>query len=522
MSRQIFFIICVALIFLGGVLRLYKLDQYPSVLNRDEAALAINALFIHDTGQDEWGNRLPLQFKSFGDYKLPGYIYLLSTFFFVGANDYIVRLPSAIAGIFLLIATIFWIKQLLPHQQGKSFFLFLLLTLSISPFALFYSRMAWEANVALCLFISSLALLHHHQPTLKKDLLAMFLLFLAILTYNTPLLLMPFILFSLILKRDMRSPKKWLTPVISLSVIFCLSLFFLSANNTQKSGIIFFNDGTVLNEYPIYRANLPRFLQPVLGSKLAYFSTIAFDHYSQTFLPSFLLIKGGQHPWHTIPEKGHLLWVTYILFCIGSLSQLINTLQFLSKKRLSDITPLLLLIISPFPAIFTTDAPHATRSLFTFIMIIVFSGIGLQTILQQTKKFHRNARLSVVIILSLLTVLEGSYYLKSYFIDWPSNFSKDFHISYKQTLSKALERYPEGDIAIIDKGLYLYAVTSWYQKVNAQVFLSTVKRTGPDTVGLYRVTQFDRFYFTEDPKIQLPDKKVTLDQTAEYGTWEIQ
>ncbi len=78
MNKETFLII---LIFIFGlVLRLIFLAQIPPELNRDELSLGYNAYSLLTTGKDEHSRVWPAVFRSFGDYKLPGYIYLLIPF----------------------------------------------------------------------------------------------------------------------------------------------------------------------------------------------------------------------------------------------------------------------------------------------------------------------------------------------------------------------------------------------------------------------------------------------------------
>ena len=71
MSKSIIVILLIA-----AFLRFYKLDSYPVSISWDEAAIGYNAYSIAQTGKDEYGQKFPVLFRSFNDYKLPGYIYL--------------------------------------------------------------------------------------------------------------------------------------------------------------------------------------------------------------------------------------------------------------------------------------------------------------------------------------------------------------------------------------------------------------------------------------------------------------
>src|SRR3989344_4938577 len=90
------FILITALAFL---LRFWRLGEIPNGLYQDETAIGYNAYSIIQTGRDEYGKSLPLYFKSFGDYKLPVYIYAtVPSILMLGLTELAVRAPSALFG----------------------------------------------------------------------------------------------------------------------------------------------------------------------------------------------------------------------------------------------------------------------------------------------------------------------------------------------------------------------------------------------------------------------------------------
>ena len=66
------------ILLLAIVVRFWALGSLPVILNRDEAALGYNALLLVQQGVDEWGRQWPITLTSFGDYKLVGYVLLLT------------------------------------------------------------------------------------------------------------------------------------------------------------------------------------------------------------------------------------------------------------------------------------------------------------------------------------------------------------------------------------------------------------------------------------------------------------
>src|SRR5258706_1583069 len=93
-------ILLLTIIFLLALfLRFYKLTEIPNGFNQDESSIGYNAYSILRTGKDEYGKSFPVYFKSFGDQKLPVYIYLTAaTESIFGLNEFAVRFPSAALG----------------------------------------------------------------------------------------------------------------------------------------------------------------------------------------------------------------------------------------------------------------------------------------------------------------------------------------------------------------------------------------------------------------------------------------
>src|SRR3990167_1090490 len=87
------------ILLLAFFLRFIKITEVPPSLNWDEASIAYNAYSILETGRDEWGKILPLHFKSYGEYKLPGQIYAsIPAIAIFGLTPFAVRITPVIYG----------------------------------------------------------------------------------------------------------------------------------------------------------------------------------------------------------------------------------------------------------------------------------------------------------------------------------------------------------------------------------------------------------------------------------------
>jgi len=149
------------IIFIGAFLRFYQLGFNPPSLTWDEASIGYNAYSILKTGKDEYGNLFPISIRSFDDYKPPVYTYLTVPFIAaLGLNEFSVRLPAAIIGVFFVVVIYFLVKELL-QKWDKKFYETVscasALFIAISPMSLQFSRAAFEGNIGL--FFLMLALL---------------------------------------------------------------------------------------------------------------------------------------------------------------------------------------------------------------------------------------------------------------------------------------------------------------------------------------------------------------------------
>jgi len=166
-------------------LRLYYLFAIgPESLNQDEAALLMNARFIEGSGVDEWGQMWPVVFRSFGDAKLPGYVYLVSVLVkFFGSSDWLVRVPAVVAGVFMPVLLYLNARVITrsPMAALTAAFLFLL-----SPWSWHYGTIGFEANLGLVLFLVGSFLVLRKPHTWLGDGVAGLFFLLAAVTYNTP------------------------------------------------------------------------------------------------------------------------------------------------------------------------------------------------------------------------------------------------------------------------------------------------------------------------------------------------
>lgn len=520
---SLFFAITLGLIILlGGWLRLYHLGQLPAILNRDEAALAYNAKLMGETGKDEWQQSWPLTLKSFGDYKLVGYVWLIIPLLKAfGEQDWVVRLPSALAGVWLIFMAYLWAKDLFQLSRKTS--LYVAAAAALTPVLFFYSRSAFEANVALALTTTALWCWWkpHSKGQLGWDAFGIGVIFLAVLTYNTPLLLLPVFILLTAWVRSLTKVKTW--PVlIGMVVVFIAGFLIVLPATSQKQGISIFTDATIHDQFITYREQFSGLPQKIFANQYVFFLGQMFTRYLNTWLPEFAVVKGGAHPWHSLPGFGHLLWTTYL---VGLLGLFIGTWLivrgvlaqprrfFAHQKTRLSLALIGLTLAAPLPAVITVDAPHATRSLIWFFCVVLLGGWTIELLQKQTLgRWSLMAKILVTILL-MTTAMEAMRYQYVYWVQYPQRQYVLFGYGFAEELQKLPKDKP---VAVIDSDGYQYITAAWYLHLTPDEYFATIQHHLPDRIGFqygYKVANL-RFIAHEADKF--PEEKYLLGPDATH------
>ncbi len=523
-------VLLVIIVILGFALRVWQLGNIPSILNRDEAALAYNALLLQHTGKDEWGRSWPVVLQSFGDDKLIGYPLMLIPFFALfGYQDWVVKLPSVFAGTFLVLLTYVFIRRVLMFE--KKFALVGALFIAIEPVFFFYSRIAFEANVALFFTVAGLFFLFSDPMRVfgfrlsrfSCDVLAILSFFLAIFIYNTPLILLPFIAASLLFLREIKKWKKWLPVILGIIVVFGIGMFTLLSVSKQKSGITIFTDESTWKQSVDYRDQFHGITQKLLGNKAIFFGQIILQHYAVSFSPYFLVIVGGWHPWHKLPGFGHFGWTVYMLGWLGILLAVLSVLQTVRKKqKINTITTtlLFLLVCSLVPSVITVDSPHATRSLLFLFFWVLFAVIGLQQIseVRQLKKIQKYLLPALV----FLAAFESIFYFDAYFKKYGQESWQILKGGYGPMIQSTERDAGSYKAAVIDDGGFQYILTAWYLQMSPSEFFSTINRHLPDKIGLTYGYKVGRYRFVKSMNDRVGEEKIVVHWSDETNMWQVE
>lgn len=520
------------LLLISFCLRLINLGSNPVILNRDEAALGYNALLLDQTGMDEWQQKWPLTLQSFGDYKLIGYPTLVvGVFKLLGYSDLAVRLPSAVAGVGVLLAIYLVVKRI---TQDTTAALFTLALAALTPIFFFYSRIAFEANVGLLYLLIYLVLLlrKHDSKTILFDGVALLVLIAGIVTYNTPLLLAPFIGLLIPVVRGITNYKHWLLPTLGTLAVAAFFFTQFAALTAQKEAITIFSDPTQYHYFIEYRNQFSGISQKLLGNQYIYYGMQALPRFWKSFSPEFLVTRGGSHPWHAVPGWGHLLLTQYLLF-IGSLLMLLGSIvkelithrkkvfsvlkqPFLESALGRDIVLIYILVSSLLPAAITVDSPHATRSLLFMVFVFVVIGVVASQI-----SLARKTSIQVVVIIFVASTSLFAKYLRDYFIQYPQQQALLLQANYPVVLAELEEKYPSEPIAVVNPDGYQYILTAWYLKMPAADFFASVSMQNPDRIGFRYGERVGRYRFIKEADDHSQEEKVIVEWDTTTNTWQI-
>lgn len=478
----------------------YVQSVLPTAYTQDEAAILLNAQLLDEQGVDEWGRAWPINFSSFGDSKLPGYLYsVFAAGQVFGLEWWSVRIPSFAVGIILPVA-VGWLVQ----RLGGSFRLAVIAALGVvlSPWSWHYGTTGYEAHLGLLLWVIGLGCLAGRPARWWLDILAAMLLALSILTYNAPLLLLPALLVWLVW---WRWPHKGSVLSGASSVVIgggVAGLLTLSAS-VQKGAISIFQDPTLWALYPAYRGSFSGVLQTLLGNQWVYFAKEVVLRWAWSWDWEFLVMRGGSNPWNSIPGTGHLNGMILVLFGLSLPLFIWVTWQQYRRGQSqwkTSVSLFWLLATALTPAMITVDAPHATRSLFFFVMLTMVTARGMQVLWRSLKADYPvwGIRLFGTLVV-LLLIWHTILWLSPAQVRWKYFISPRWNKGLIEAL-RSPEVVSASTVYIVDSHGTLYTYAAVNDPVARSRFLETVDRSGPSQIGLYRVHGFDRYRFIDQPE----------------------
>lgn len=505
MNKKNFLLMLIFL--LGFFIRIWNIKEVPPGLNRDEASIGYTAYSLLKTGKDEYGRSWPVSFKSFGDWKLPLYIYTTIPFISLfGLTEIAVRLPSVMFGSFSIIVAYFLARELFLGKEKESShgmekisilsaFLF-----ALSPWSIHLSRTGSEANAAV--FFTSLGLLLYIRSysNIWNILWGTIFLVLSLYIYHANHIFTLFLFLGLIIIYRHRY-KFGISFWVSILLYIILSVFIYSqtlftADKTKISGLFAASDPALVYENVtlnrLQHAEIPNTVASFFHNKLLYTAEYTIRNYVRSYSPEFLFITGGNNTQHNIPDFGNLyLWEAPFL--------LLGLAYLLSQKNHHKNLLIYWLLITPVAASITKDAPHTARMAPIMPLLEILIAYGFLSLI---RNIQINKKLFSILFSSLLVtlfIINFAIWNDRYFIHFPQKRAGIWGEGYSRLISTLdLNRNFGAQEVVMTRPEYSpYIYFLFYNRIDPLHFQNSVIRYPQTDEGFQHVAKFDNYNFRQ-------------------------
>lgn len=472
-------IILVSLIILLSIfLRFYKLGEIPNGLYVDEAAIGYNAYSFLQTGRDEFGKVLPVFLRSYEAYAPPLYTYVstLSVLVF-GLSVFATRFISALSGV-LLTFVVFLIVKKLNISKNKYLPLVSAFVFGTMPWTIFFSRGAYEANLAFLIISLSIYLLLLARE--KGFYLIPAFVLLAISTYAyqaervVSYLIIPGYLFAYF-RNNVSAFIKSRVFIISILLFLAIQIpqFVLAFNPSfsMRASGLFYGDKVKVQGDKIF---LPKIISYSLSLTREFSS-----NFVSYFSPRNLFWEGDPDKQRSLPGIGPMYFWMVVPYLVG-------LYLLIKERRNKDILFIFSLMLSfvLVPAL-TRDPFSTLRSLPLTFPLSVLVSLGILNILPVFRKFG-------FLLFIILVALSAVFFWRSYFVLLPHERAKIWGYGYEE-LAKQIKAKPEQEFMIDTSRLKPpYIELAFFLKYPPAKLQLAVDPTIKD--NYYTNTKFDNHY----------------------------
>jgi len=448
--KKIFYpILLGAVILLAFFLRFNKVWQDPPSLNWDEVSIGYNAYSILKTGRDEWGVKFPLDFKSYGEFKLPGQIYAsIPGIAVFGLNELGVRITPVVYGTLTVFLLYFLAKELFKDRKVG---IAASLLLAISPWHIQLTRASFESSFSVFWVVAGVLLFVKGFKNKKYWVWSIIPFVISVYTYNAARVFTPIFLFILVLiyRKEVFKNIKVFALGLTIFIVSMIPLvnFFFSGQATARLKLVSITDdpGFVQRVNKARGAtNLPAPIPRLIHNKVTHFAYVFAGNYLSHFTPDFLFINGAGHKQHHVQGIGEFYAVQAPFILIG--------VYFLfkgkNKWRWLIISWLLLAFI---PVSITVDSiPNALRTVLAVIPYEIICAYGFW---KGYELFGKKKLLKIILVgvTLVLLLLQMKSYLNNYYNIYPKLYSRDWQYGYRQAVTYVGEHYSDYDLIVFSR-----------------------------------------------------------------------
>lgn len=515
-----FLILCLAII-----LRFPYLNIFPPSMMQDEVGIAYSAISIAETGKDEWGNSFPLIFKSFGDYKAPLHIYTTALLYkLIGWHEVLPRYTSAIQGVFIVLFGLLWIRKLF---KSNDLGLMAGLILAITPWTIHLSRMGYEPNYGLCLFVGGLMFLSYANESKYKLVLSGIFFGLSTYTYHSYRYAVLLFFLSLIFSftfLNLKKIKAHLPEFKNILLIFFISLIvslpgFFAKNTTGRlNQTLLITSEKSIKLYEHYENNCHgTFIE--LNPKLTILCKLKYNKFTRPVLigtdsfikflsPDFLFFSGDSDESRNPTQSGEFYVIFFPLWMIGAL--------LLIKNYKKNYLLIVGYVVALLPAAMSGPT-HAIRltMLVPFALAVVILGY------QSLKANFKNSKMFSGLFIVLLFFMLG-YFIIQYMTDtFATHEITSTYLSYAKKVAILEGDYVKrGYIVYADHTLYPepHIYYAYFNQIDPRITQESFAQVYVEEAGFSRPEQFGEKVFFKSGDINQVNCYLEKTQPTVYIT----
>lgn len=451
--------------------RWYRLDSLPPAPYWEEVALGYDAWSLATTGKDHHGQAWPLvAAESFGDYKPTGYMYALIPFVKIGGlNVWTVRMPSATAGV-VTVGLIGWLLAwVAPAGQRRWWWLVGLAVAAVAPWGIWFSRGAWEVNLAtmwLTLGVATGLMVGRVQQLPWRWarrpnvwlVISVSSLWLAWYTYHAARIIGPAVGLLLVGywwhrfgRQTIRSCWRGGAVAVVVTLLALVPILQTGGGNTltrrwAETGL---SPTSAMAE--ITNAHQDgRWWNKILYHRFVLLTGHVIEQYLAHWRLDFLFVDGDTNARHSLPFTGVLYYLDGPLILMG--------LWWLSRRWRSEWFVIIGWgLVSLLPAALATPVPHALRILPSWPVWIMLVSVGVVQVVSSLSEWlkavtwlrpaGRRRIVSVVMTLAVAAYLaQFGVWWRYYTLVYPQLYSQDWQYGYQQVIAAMNDlhiRYPD-------------------------------------------------------------------------------
>lgn len=504
LKKHKFALLLAFVLIVAVLLRFPFLSVFPPSMLQDEVGIGYAAISIAETGMDEWGEKFPLIFKSFGDFKAPGFIYVTAVLYkLIGWQEVLPRITSAIAGVFVVLFGTLWIKKIFKSDELA---LVAGLLLAANPWTIHLSRMALESNLGLAFFMAGLLFLSHAQNSYFKIILSAVFFSFSTYTFHSfryavILFLLATIFVTLILYfKEIKKKTLYLKSLIFIfviSTILSLPGFFAkgATGRLNQTLIITSDDYIKLSEH--YENNCHgTFIE--INPKLTILCKLKYNKFTRQaligveslvkhFSPDFLFISGDTEVLRNPTQSGQFYVFLLPFWMIGSL---------LLFKNIKEQYPILLGYFVALVPSTVSGNPHSTRLSILIPFVLVTLVLGYQFL----KDYFRKVTYFSFTFLSILLVFLGLFVIRYSVDTFATHEITATYLSYAKRVAMLEGEYlKKGYTVFADHDLYPepHMYYAYFNKIDPRITQESFAKIYEESAGFSRPKQFGESLFFE-------------------------